>query len=246
MITLLNKFDDNYIIEKDDVVDITERYIKDNNLTSYVNEVIFNDKEKSNYDSDKQILKYNLKDIMNSNIVLFNQLKSVVNIDEKYTSYYLNYFYLYFIYKELNHISQKAKYSEKEDIKGYLYDLSNRVNIDDRSEHLLPMNREAEKTSLLTAVNFLDYTKLPNKEANKMHLYYLKKLLLNYNRKNNYQVSSPIELLSDLYPIIDIDKINELLDNSKLSKIERLNLGLPVTTKEYDSVKNEIVKRLKK
>ena len=70
-----------------------------------------------------------------------------------------------------------------------------------------------------------------------MHLECFKKLLLNYNRRNKYQVSAPIEVLNEMFPMIDIDELNVLLDESKLSKIDRFNLGLPVTAKEYDSIR---------
>ena len=75
-------------------------------------------------------------------------------------------------------------------------------------------------------------------------IYFLNNLLLNYRRRNNYQVSSPIDALSDMFPNIDIDRINELLDQSKLSRVDRINLGLPISPKEFDTVNNEVTKRL--
>ena len=36
MITLLNRFDDNYVIRKEDVLDLTAKYIRDNNLSGLV------------------------------------------------------------------------------------------------------------------------------------------------------------------------------------------------------------------
>ena len=67
--------------------------------------------------------------------------------------------------------------------------------------------------------------------------------MLNYDRKNSYQVTAPIDILYTKDSSIDSNKINELLDASKYSKISRMNLGLPITTKEYDNVENELVKR---
>ena len=41
MITLLNKFDDNYLIKEDDVYDIVFSYIKENNLTDELKDIVF-------------------------------------------------------------------------------------------------------------------------------------------------------------------------------------------------------------
>ena len=246
MITLLNRFDDNYVIQKEDVLDLTAKYIRDNNLSGLVSGVVITDEDKSVYDSNSQLVKFNIEDISETNQRLFEQLQKEYDIDGKYTTYYLNYFYLKHIYEVLTHVSQKANYDGKEDIKGYLYDLCQSVSMDDKSRLLLPTEIEASNTGLLTAFNYLNYTKLPSKEADRMHLEYFKKLLLNYTRRNNYQVTAPIEVLNEMFPIIDMDELNRLLDESKLSKIDRFNLGLPVTTKEYDSIQGEVNKRLAK
>mgnify|MGYP007102030752 CR=1 FL=1 len=235
MITLLNRFDDNYVIQKEDVLDITSKYIRDNNLSRLVKDIVI---------SDENIIKYNIDDILETNERLFQQLQRENDIDNKYTTYYLNYFYLKQIYEVLNHISQKANYDGKEDIRGFLYDLCQTVSMDDKNRDLLPMEIEASNEGLLTAFNYLNYTKLPGKEKERIHLEYLKKLLLNYNRKNNFQTASPIEVLNEIFPIVDMKELNILLDKSRLSKIDRLNLGLPITTKEYDSIQNTISKKL--
>ena len=39
MITLLNKFDDKYIIQKDDIHEITSKYIKENEAEDYLRDV---------------------------------------------------------------------------------------------------------------------------------------------------------------------------------------------------------------
>ncbi len=244
MITLLNRFDDNYVIKKEDVLEITSRYAIDNNLSSYVNDIVFTDDGNTSYDRDRQIISYDLESIMESNNRLFQKLKEEFQIDDKYTSYYLNYYYLNYIYNVLAHVKQKASYANREDIVGYLYDLSQRLIVDPQSKLLIPMEREASNNGLLTAYTLMNYTKLPGKEAHVMQLQYLNGLLLNYKRRNNFQVTSPIEVLSDLVPDIDIDRINELLDQSKLSRVDRINLGLPITPKEYDGVQSEVTKRL--
>ena len=246
MITLLNRFDDNYVIRKEDVLNLAAEYIKNDNLSSLVSDVVITDEDRSTYDSDNQLVKFNIKEISEANQRLFEQLQKEYDIDGKYTSYYLNFYYLKHIYKVLVNISQKAKYEGKEDIRGYLYDLCQSVSMDDKSRLLLPMEKEASNFGLLKAYNYLSYTKLPSKEAERMHLEYFKEVLLNYNRRNNYQVTSPIEVLNEMFPIIDMDELNRLLDESKLIKEERFHLGLPVTTKEYDSIQGEVNKRLVK
>ena len=43
MITLLNKFDENYLIHEEDVLKITMHFIKDNNLELFLNDLVFDD-----------------------------------------------------------------------------------------------------------------------------------------------------------------------------------------------------------
>ena len=244
MITLLNKFDDGYVIQSEDVLDIADSYIGNNNLSEYVNDITISCDDTSKYDDDNRLVKFNIDDILENNVRLFKKLEQEYNIDEKYKTYYLNYFYLKQIYEVLTSISQKSKYDGKNDIRGFLYNYCKNVDLDDKSSLMLPMKIEASNEGLLTSYNYLNYTKLPGREAEKMHLEYLKKILLNYYRKNNFQVISPIELLNEMFPLIDMDELNGLLDQTKLSKIDRFNLGLPVTAKEYDSVQNDLNKRL--
>ena len=244
MITLLNKFDDNYVMKKEDVLEITSKYAIDNNLSSYVNDIVLTEDGNTSYDPDKKIISYDLEDIMESSNRLFQKLKEEFQIDDKYASYFLNYYYLNYIHNVLAHVKQKANYENREDIIGYLYDLSQRLIVDQQSKLLIPMEREANNNGLLTAYTLMNYTKLPGKEAHIMQLQYLNGLLTDYKKRNNFQVTSPIEVLNDLVPDIDIDRINELLDQSKLSRIDRFNLGLPITPKEYDGVQNEVTKRL--
>lgn len=244
MITLLNKFDDNYVIKKEDVLEISSKYAKDNNLSSCISDVVFTEDGDSIYDPNSKLIRFNIDRIVDVNRELFERLKQEFQIDDKYTSYYLNYYYLNSIYNILCHVKQKAQYEDKDNILGYLYDLSERLDVDRESKLLIPMEREANNTGLLTAYTLMNYTKLPSKEAHIMQLQYLNNLLLNYRRRNNYQVSSPIDALSDMFPNIDIDRINELLDQSKLSRIDRINLGLPISPKEFDTVNSEVTKRL--
>ena len=241
MITLLNRFDDKYVIKKEDILEITSKYTRDNNLRTYLSDVVFSNEE-SSYDPESQIINFNIDAIEESNRRLFERLRDTHQIDEAYTSYYLNFYYLQTIYHLLTHVSQKANYQDREDLVGYLYDLNSRLHVDPKTGLLLPMEIEANNTGILTASKLLRCTKLPGKESTVMDLEYLKSLLLNYQRRNNYQVTSPVEVLSSTFPIVDIDKINELLDQSKLSKTDRFNLGLPVTTKEYDEVAKKLVK----
>ena len=246
MITLLNRFDDNYVIKKEDVLEITSRYAIDNNLSSYIDDVVFSQDGESQYNPEEQVVSFDLDRMMDSNSRSFQRLKEEFQIDDEYLSYFINYYFLNCIYNVLTRVKQKADYEGKEDLVGYLYDLSQRLIVDPKSKLLIPMEREASNNGLLTAYTLMNYTKLPSKETHIMQLQYLNKLLQYYKRRNNFQVTSPIEVLSDTFPNIDIDKINELLDQSRLSRVDRINLGLPITPKEYDSVNSEVAKKLLK
>ena len=65
----------------------------------------------------------------------------------------------------------------------------------------------------------------------------------------NYDISdkaitTPFNKLYNLESRINILKLNELLEESPLDKIERLNLGLDITRGEYKSLQKEKVRLL--
>ena len=253
MITLLNKFDDNYVLEKKDIYDIASTYIKENKIESCLKDIVFtNDKSvRAIYNISKNVITINDKKIIESCYRLFDGIQKIYKIDEEYYCYFLNFYYLYIIYHELMHVNQKAKYEKKDnELFNYLYELClillhNNRTFYKRNHDIFPMEIEANNFGFLTAYNLMNYTKLPMKETRVMHLQYLFSLLLNYE-KNNNQIKSPIELLREGNNIVDINLINVLLDKQKLSKLERMNLGLPINLKEYDSIDYEKYKSLVK
>ena len=112
MITLLNKFDDNYVIGKiNDICDIVSPYIRQYNLGGYLKDISFNPESKylAYYNIRTNRLFFNDEKIIRTGYRLFDQLRRKYQISEKYYTYFLNYFYLYIIYHELTHVYQKAR-----------------------------------------------------------------------------------------------------------------------------------------
>ena len=252
MITLLNKFDDNYSLEKKDVLEITNAYIKENNLELYLVDVIFDDKS-------QYIGAYNMKDkvitLNNDKMVKFchksaNNLSRIYNIDENYYTYFFNYYYLYIIFHELEHVMQTKKYEGKESLLyKFLYELCQRLHYSSQvfyhdNHDLFPMEIDANNNGYIRAYNLLSYTKLPGRELKIMHGQYYFSLLYNYAKINNFRILTPIDKLCNTNEIINKKLILQLLDICKLSKIERLNLGLDITSSEYNSIEREKIKLL--
>ena len=255
MVTLLNKFDDNYVIKEDDVYGIISSYIKENDLNDEINDVIFSS-------SDNSLGSYNL----NSKKIVLNNEKiwkyCYKNTDEiitnypvntKYYTYYLNYFYLTVLFHELEHVSQNKRYENTKnritDIYCYLYELCQVLKYHNepfynKYHDLFPMEIEARNKSLLRSFNLMNYTKLPNNATKIMHFRYLQSLLSNYKRMNKYSIIPPIDILSRVSDNININDIYTLLDHAKLSKIERMNLGVNITANEYNSIQKQKMKIL--
>ena len=107
----------------------------------------------------------------------YRELKEKYQIDDRYDTYFINYFYLHFIYRELTHINQLSRVERtngKEDIHNYLYDTCYQLHKTDKSFYeqnsiLLPNEIRANNTGLLTAYTLMNCTKLPGKEANIMY-----------------------------------------------------------------------------
>ena len=254
MITLLNKFDDKYIIKEKDVLDIASAYIKENAVEKYLNDINFD--STSNYLAYYNIrtndIVFNDEKIINNAYKLYDLFYKEYHVNEDNYTYFVNFYYLYIIYHELTHVSQKKRYenSNDENIYNYLYDLCSNLRKSDvtfyKSKHdIFPMEIEANNKGTLKAYNLMQYTKLPNKECQMLYLRYLSFLITDYERINNFRIKTPIEKLSDENDFVDINKIYELTDHSHLSKIERLNLGLNITVKEYDGIEKEKQKILR-
>ena len=248
MITLLNKFDDGYIICEKDVLEIVSHYIKEDNLEEFIRDVSFD----NNYGCMGAYNPINNKIVLNSDDILkfcyslWNKLMKLYNIDEKYSSYFINFYYLYVLFHEVEHAKQNKKYkslNDKSILYAFLYELCSRLEGNnqfyDKNHDLFPMEIEANNNGLLKSYNLLSYTKLPGRETRILYLQYLFSLLSNYERINKYRVLTPIEKLYENVKTLDIDLIFNLLDESKLSKIERFNLGVCVTPKEFDGIDYE-------
>ncbi len=256
MISLLNKFDDNYMIKEEDVAGIIKSYIQENGLETYYCGVIFDD-------NSKDLGKYNIKNntiILNDKrIIKFcykiaDKLTTLYHVDEKYYTYFFNFSYLYILYHELMHVMQKARYEKnvdnKDDVYVYLYELCMRLHHSNlvfyRQNHdIFPMEIEANNLGFLKSYQLLSYTKLPTRESRIMYLQYLSSSLLYYRKVDN-RIITPLDKLVLENDSIDVEKMFWLLANTKLSRNERLNLGLDITTKEYDSLINEKNKILAK
>lgn len=250
MITLLNKLDDKYVIKEDDIKEIALSYIKANNLEAYLSDIYtdnssnhlgyYNFKTKEIVLNDKKVVEFGYR--------LFDKLQNKHQLGEDYYTYFLNFYYLYIIYHELMHVSQKAKYEmshgKDNDIFNYLYELSYKLHNNDnffyKTNHdLFPMEIDANNNGYLTAYNIMNYTKLPGKEARIMHLQYLFSLLVNYEKTDDSKIISPIEKLALENDDVNLYEIFDIARRTNLSKIERLNLGLPISTKEYDGIVKE-------
>ena len=244
MITLLNKFDDNYVIGKiNDICDIVSPYIRQYNLGGYLKDISFNPESKylAYYNIRTNRLFFNDEKIIRTGYRLFDQLRRKYQISEKYYTYFLNYFYLYIIYHELTHVYQKARdESTLNELYLYLYELCDQlrkesVHFYNKFHDLFPMEREAINNGALVAYNLMKYTKLPGYECKVMRLKYFKIITADYELVNQSQVISPIETLLNKYPE-RLEKINELSKTAKLSKEMKFNFGLPVSTQELKNV----------
>ncbi len=255
MITLLNKFDDKYIISEKDILGIVLSYIELNGLDNYFKDIVFssNSKFMGYYNTKTNEVVLNDDKIMKFCYRLYDRLVKTCKVDEEYYTYFINFYYLYIIYHELTHVSQKAKY-EKEindnSLFNYLYEVCFKIREENNSlygkyHNLFPMEIDANNNGFLTAYNLMQYTKLPGKECKIMHSQYLNSTSLNYEKVSDNRILTPIEKLAMETKCIDLDKVYELLENEKLSKLTRLNLGLPITEKEYDNIEKEKVKLLK-
>ena len=254
MITLLNKFDDNYVLEKKDIYDIADKYIRENNVEKYLKDIIFTTDENvlAHYNISKNEIVINNEIVVKKCHKLCDEVERIYELNKDYLTYFLNFFYLYIIYHELMHVSQKAKFeNEDNELFNYLYVLSeilhrNNNNFYCDNHDIFPLEIEANNIGFLTAYNLMSYTKLPTKETKVMYLQYLFSLISNYKKISNDKVISPIELLKNEKAIVDVNLINELSNKLKLSKISKMNFGLPITSREFNSVDNEKYKVLYK
>lgn len=247
MITLLNKFDDNYVMKENDLLEVVYHYIVENELELFIRDVNFNDKldDIARYSDSKNIIEINMQRLMEVCTMWSNKLQKTYHIDDKYYTYLENYYLLFSLFHEISHASQKKQHDflglTTNKVFMFLYELNEKLQYDNsdlynRCHDLFPMEIDANNTGLLRSYNLMSHTKLPNREKKIMHLQYVNSLLANYEKINKYRIKSPFSKLYNEENRINMNLFNKLLNEAKLSKIERLNLGIDITPHEYNGL----------
>ena len=255
MITLLNKFDDNYIIHEEDILDIISQYIKAYDLEQFIKDVNFDNNLSvlASYNCSNLTININMKRLWETCYKWSNKLQSLYKIDNSNYSYLLNYYCLYILFHEITHANQKKQHDllikNTDSMYIFLYELNEKLQLENKdlyNKHhdLFPMEIEANNTGLLNSYNLMSHTKLPSKEKRILHLQYVRSLLSNYEKINKFHINTPFNKLASIDKRINLDLYNELLNESRLNKIERLNLGLDITPHEYNSLQREKIRLL--
>ena len=247
MITLLNKFDDGYIIQRKDVLEIIGHYISEDNLGKYIKDVSFdnNIEGSATYNPITGRMSFNEEKVLKYCNEKFSDVFEIFKVSDTYESYFINFYYLYTLFHEIEHAKQEKEYDNTNNkLYRYLYELCHNLLFYDHSLYekrhsLFPIEIEAHNNGFLKAYQLLSYTKLPKRETQIMYLRYLYSLLCNYEKINCFRVLTPIDKLSMESKQVDIKRIFKLVDESRLSKIERFNLGVCVTPRELNSIKKE-------
>ena len=255
MITLLNKFDDHYVIEEVDILEIVKHYIHENNLEMYLNDATFDNSipDIAKYNPITSIIYINMEKLMEVCNMWSNKLQKTYHIDDNNYSYLLNYYLLYSLFHEIVHAMQRKKhdlsFNDPNNLYTFLYELNDELiaknyNLYNNFHDLFPMEIEANNMGLLYSYNLMSHTKLPNREKRIMHLQYINSLLSNYDKINKFHISTPFNKLCLQDSKINTSLFNDLLNKSKLNKIERLNLGIDITPHEYNSLQRERIRLL--
>ena len=247
MMDILSKINDNYVLEKKDILKIVELFFRENHLELYLNDIVFDNNSKylGAYSiKDKKII-LNDDKIIKSCYKFSDRLQKIYHIDENYYNYFLNYYYLYILFHELEHVKQVKKfYDHGTLLYQFLYDLCQRLHYNNpdfyhKNHDFFPMEIDANNNGYLRAYNFFSHTNLPIRDLEIMHAQYLFSLLYNYDKIGNKYISSPINKLCIVDKRINKDLIHKLVDMCKPTEEERLNLGLNITPHEYNSINNE-------
>ena len=247
---LIDKINNNYILNHYDILRIARAFINENNLSFILNDVIPDDTIDyiASYDLANRIIRINYDEVNKYVNDWSNSLLTMYKIDYKYYNYFINFYYLYIIFHELTHVIQRKNHDfitrDINDLYLFLYELSNYILSTDSELYnnyhsIIPTEIEANNNGLLKSYNFMSHTNLPNKEKRVMHIQYLYSLLNNYEKVSRRKIISPINKLYNTNQRINIDMINNMLQESNLSKIERLNLGLSITPREFNSLQKE-------
>lgn len=254
MISLLNKFDDQYVIREEDVLELVLFYLRSKGLKNFINDVKCNSVEDylASYNVLNNEININNENAWNYCYKKTDKLFQKYSIDDQYYTYYLNFYYLSIVFHEVVHAIQQKNYTEaksSDDIYTYLYELCNileftNIPLYSKKHDLFPTEIEANNKGILEAYQLMNHTKLPHRECRIMYLQYLSSLLANYQRIDKYNILTPFDRLCKNNSEIDKKEVYELAIKAKLPKIERLNLGLDISTKEYNDLTKEKVKIL--
>ena len=254
MNSLINKFNNYHVMDSDDILDITSRIISEYHLEEYLKDIKFNDDldEIAVYGQTSCIIYINMKRLWTACYNWANKLQAKYKIDDRNYSYLLNYYCLYILFHEITHAVQKKKHdklcNDTNSAYIFLYELCELLEREEKELYenhhdLFPMEIEANNNGLLKSYNFISHTNLPNREKRILHSQYLTSLIMNYDISDK-AITTPFNKLYNLESRINILKLNELLEESPLDKIERLNLGLDITRGEYKSLQKEKVRLL--
>ena len=247
MITLLNKFDDGYVMDKDDISRVFGEKIKEYTLEDYFKGVKFEilSDFMAYYNSSDGLIHFDDKKVERVAYEYCDSLVDWYNADENYYTYYLNFYFLYFIYHEIRHLEQLKKrvngYLPSND---YLYDVCHDLRKDKefykKNHNCFPMEIDAANFGLSKAFEILSHTKLVSRERKILQAEYLNSLHQRYSLSDDKRiVKSPVEMLASKSDLVDLDMINNISSKNRLSKMDRINLGLPITVGEYNELKNK-------
>ena len=256
MNNLLNKINDQYVIEKNDILDLALLYVRKNNIEQFLSDVIFTSKANvmAHYNNSTKEIVLNDDRIIKTCYKLTDRLQKIYHIQDDHYNYFLNYYYLFTLYHELMHVSQRARFEQstnQNNIYNYLYAMcivlhSSNIFFYKHNHDIFPMEIEANNNGYLNAYNLIKNTQLLPKEKNILYLQYLFSLSLNYKKRNKRKIISPIELLNMENEFVDINSINVLVGECNLSRLRRMTLGLFITPSEYEMMKDEKYKCLVK
>ena len=251
---IINIIDSGNIIETDDILRIVSLYIKYYNLDKYVKDVYFDSENiyPAHYIIKDNIIVFNDKKIIESAYKLYDLVYNVYEIDENSFKYILDFYYLYVIYHELEHAKQKMIYETSDnELFSYLYEIRERLHLKkdfyDQYHDLFPMERQAINSGNMKAYQLICHSNLSKRECNVLYLLYLIRRAYNYHYRKDVNVISPINQLFELAQG-DINILNNLIMNSKLSIDDKIDFGLDIDYSKYKNLckeKHTLCKRIK-
>ncbi len=246
MITLLNKFDDGYVMNKEDIKKVFLEKIREYNLEDYYKDIKFEmiSDYMAYYSTGDGLIHFDDKKVNRVAYDYCDNLISWYNADEDYYTYYLNFYFLYFIYHEIRHLLQlKMRKNDSFASNNYLYDvchdLRKNKNFYKENHNSFPMEIDAANFGLLKAFEILSHTKMIPRERRILQAEYLSSLHYRYALTDEGTVKSPVEMLALKSDLVDLGMINNISSHNHLSKMDRVNLGLPITVSEYNELKNK-------